>query len=301
MKKENIISIAGAILALVLIAYFSYDYYSDNPDNINAANTINSTTNTDGTMLAEEKVATHDSEDDCWLIIDNKVYDVTDYLRLHPGGKAIVASYCGQEATAAFDTKAGEGSHSQSAIEQLGTLYLGVLDQEMVETELVVTTETNTNTNPDTKTITVTPTTITLDSHLVAQHDNESDCWLTINNDVYDVTNYLILHPGGRSIIIPYCGKDATQAFDTKGGQGSHSTFADSQLNAYLIGVLGGDTTVEDIQNKQEDINQITPPSTSEDYDENEDEEEIEDDESNNNDEEDEEEEEEEEEDEEED
>jgi len=31
----------------------------------------------------------------------------------------------------------------------------------------------------------------------IATHNNKKDCWLVINDVVYDVTNYLDEHPGG--------------------------------------------------------------------------------------------------------
>lgn len=33
-----------------------------------------------------EIVKRHNSEEDCWIIVRGKVYDVTYYLNTHPGG-----------------------------------------------------------------------------------------------------------------------------------------------------------------------------------------------------------------------
>eukprot|EP00040_Diaphanoeca_grandis_P007988 m.43292 g.43292 ORF g.43292 m.43292 type:complete len:135 (-) comp19340_c0_seq2:263-667(-) len=32
----------------------------------------------------------------------------------------------------------------------------------------------------------------------IGQHNTESSCWITINNGVYDVTDFLQYHPGGK-------------------------------------------------------------------------------------------------------
>ncbi len=52
----------------------------------------------------------------------------------------------------------------------------------------------------------------------VAQHTTESDCWIIVNNGVYNVTNYAPIHPGGKKEIVSLCGKDATSAFDGQHG-----------------------------------------------------------------------------------
>ncbi len=73
----------------------------------------------------------------------------------------------------------------------------------------------------------------------IAKHSLENNCWLLINNKVYDVTKFIPDHPGGVSQIIPYCGKEASKAFDTQGGRGrSHSPTADEMLKDYYIGNL---------------------------------------------------------------
>jgi isopentenyl diphosphate isomerase/L-lactate dehydrogenase-like FMN-dependent dehydrogenase/predicted heme/steroid binding protein len=50
--------------------------------------------------LAE--VAKHNTKEDCWLAVNGKVYDVTQWLTDHPGGGAIVLLSAGQDATETF-------------------------------------------------------------------------------------------------------------------------------------------------------------------------------------------------------
>ncbi|KIJ56594.1 hypothetical protein M422DRAFT_57288 [Sphaerobolus stellatus SS14] len=50
-----------------------------------------------------KQVAEHNTKDSCWIIIDNKVYDVTQFLPEHPGGSKIILKYAGKDATDAFN------------------------------------------------------------------------------------------------------------------------------------------------------------------------------------------------------
>jgi len=47
----------------------------------------------------------------------------------------------------------------------------------------------------------------------VALHNKRSDCWIIFNKQVYDVTPYMPYHPGGKSVVAQYAGKDGTAAF----------------------------------------------------------------------------------------
>ncbi len=110
--------------------------------------------------------------------------------------------------------------------------------------------------------------TITLTQEEIAKHNSANDCWMIVQGSAYAVTGFLNIHPGGASAIAPYCGADATQAFLTQGGQGTHSAVADQQLAALLIGKVGAQAAPATIQ--QADKNAAAIPSSGEREDENE-------------------------------
>ena len=67
----------------------------------------------------------------------------------------------------------------------------------------------------------------------VAGHDSVSSCWMIIDGNVYDVTEYVPLHPDGDSILRG-CGKDASEMFVSV----DHSMTARELLTSYLLGAL---------------------------------------------------------------
>ncbi|ADM10966.1 cytochrome B5 [Encephalitozoon intestinalis ATCC 50506] len=53
--------------------------------------------------LSVEEVSKHNKLEDCWIIMDGTVYDVTDFLRVHPGGAETIMKYAGKDCTDAFN------------------------------------------------------------------------------------------------------------------------------------------------------------------------------------------------------
>lgn len=86
---------------------------------------------------------------------------------------------------------------------------------------------------------------ITLNMVEIAKHNKQSDCYMLISGNVYDITPFFGSHPGGNGTMLATCGTDATDAYmtkdpnatSTKGGQ-DHSSNARNMLKDYYLGKL---------------------------------------------------------------
>lgn len=47
----------------------------------------------------------------------------------------------------------------------------------------------------------------------LGKHKQENDCWIAVDGQVYNVTNFLDRHPGGPNVILKVAGTDATKQF----------------------------------------------------------------------------------------
>lgn len=72
----------------------------------------------------------------------------------------------------------------------------------------------------------------------LARHAQQADCWMAINGQVYDFTAYMPQHPAEPSLMLAWCGKEASEAYRTKTKGRPHSPYADQLLPKYRIGVL---------------------------------------------------------------
>ena len=69
----------------------------------------------------------------------------------------------------------------------------------------------------------------------VAQHDSASSCWTVVDGGVYDLTRWIIVHPGGPQRILNICGSDATEQFRAQHSTGGRPN---SQLDQLRIGTV---------------------------------------------------------------
>ncbi|GLJ44259.1 hypothetical protein SUGI_0925290 [Cryptomeria japonica] len=71
-----------------------------------------------------EEVSSHNTQNDCWIIVNSKVYDVTSYLEEHPGGDDVLLLATGKDATEDFE----DAGHSTDAREIMEKYYVGEID-----------------------------------------------------------------------------------------------------------------------------------------------------------------------------
>ncbi|KAH0424684.1 cytochrome b5 [Colletotrichum camelliae] len=76
----------------------------------------------------------------------------------------------------------------------------------------------------------------------VAQQSTDRTGLIVVSRKVYDVTEYLIEHPGGDDILVEVLGQDATEAFHEVG----HSEAAKDKLESLLVGKLKDEPRMQD-------------------------------------------------------
>jgi len=72
-------------------------------------------------VFSRAEVAKHNRLSDAWIIIDDKVYNVTTWVPYHPGGEKVLVNVFGKDATLDFRNV----QHSYMARDQLTTLCIG--------------------------------------------------------------------------------------------------------------------------------------------------------------------------------
>ncbi|BGP43104.1 fatty acid alpha-hydroxylase [Rhodotorula kratochvilovae] len=80
-------------------------------------------------IYLREDVARHNKAGDCWVVCNDKIYDVSHFVDDHPGGDDLILAWAGKDVTAIMDDPA-EHSHSDSAYVLLDEYLVGRLGSE---------------------------------------------------------------------------------------------------------------------------------------------------------------------------
>ncbi|XP_078045364.1 cytochrome b5 isoform X2 [Augochlora pura] len=102
----------------------------------------------------------------------------------------------------------------------------------------------------------VTATTRVYTKEEVAKHNTHDDLWVIIHRKVYDLSMFLIKHPGGVGVLLESGGRDATEDFEDIG----HSKDARQIMSHYKIGELEGlKEGDEEEREEEEETNNCAP------------------------------------------
>ncbi|XP_038906915.1 cytochrome b5-like [Benincasa hispida] len=99
----------------------------------------------DRKLFTLAEVSQHNNRKDCWLIINGKVYNVTEFLEDHPGGDEVLLSGTGKDATDDFE----DVGHSESAREMMSKYSVGEIDISTIPERSTYTTSKQPHYNQD--------------------------------------------------------------------------------------------------------------------------------------------------------
>ncbi|MBA0748501.1 hypothetical protein Gogos_005312 [Gossypium gossypioides] len=94
---------------------------------------VKSTVANSKASYSKTEVMLHNKRTDCWIIIKDKVYDVTSYVEEHPGGDAILA-HAGDDSTEGFYGYAfvpylALPQHATRVFDMIDDFYIGDLQK----------------------------------------------------------------------------------------------------------------------------------------------------------------------------
>lgn len=145
------------------------------------------------------EVAQHSGIDDCWVVVNDIVYDVTSYVDKHPGGIMKFEVNGGTDISQKFI-----GAHKlKNVLPPMELKKLAIGQVKRINLKDVDGKDLPERSIPD-KWFTMTE---------VASKKLPGPCWVVVNDIVYDVTDYVDVHPGGRVKFEVNGGTDISEKF----------------------------------------------------------------------------------------
>lgn len=121
-KKEVFIGLTLTFLGILLSIFYVYSYNKEMAKPLTVGEMA-------PLKLTSDLVARHNLRNDCWIIYENKVLDVTEYMDLHPDGPEAIMKVCGKDATKAFKSIKDGSGHSRNAQTQIQQYVIGDIEQ----------------------------------------------------------------------------------------------------------------------------------------------------------------------------
>jgi L-lactate dehydrogenase (cytochrome) len=82
--------------------------------------------------ITMQEVERHNTPDDCWVVINGKVYDLSEFRKGHPGGSKIITDNAGKDVSNLFNDV-----HPKDIVERLLSpeAFVGILDETTIDPE----------------------------------------------------------------------------------------------------------------------------------------------------------------------
>lgn len=136
--KKIILPLFGLLLAFVALGavwyYYNFDKYAPTTYVKETTTATSTTVTTVDTSTGTETqgaptytiadVSKHNNASSCYSVISGKVYDLTMWVNLHPGGKQAILSICGIDGTERF---MAQHHGAQRQMDILARYYIGNL------------------------------------------------------------------------------------------------------------------------------------------------------------------------------
>jgi cytochrome b involved in lipid metabolism len=130
MNTRLIIIISFAALTLISITFGAINYANylvkDNKSNTSKSGLPEKVNNTDN-KFSYADVKSHDSKSSCWIIANNKVYDISRYVKANPLDTIDIIPFCGTDSTRSLETKNSVFEGLQT-VNILNNYYIGDLN-----------------------------------------------------------------------------------------------------------------------------------------------------------------------------
>ena len=145
-------------------------------------------------VISEDEMTSHSMSGDLWVAILGNVYDLSDFAHRHPGGASLIHGVAGKDATQDF---LQTGTHTKDFLSLVQDKIIGRFSTKPIDSS---------DRNDEATGVEITVAEL-------EQHSDGDDLWVAILGEVYDLSAFAQVHPGGPSILYDLAGKDGTDHF----------------------------------------------------------------------------------------